>query len=323
MLRGTAADDVLRGLQGDDELRGLGGDDVLFGGFGRDLVAGGSGDDTLAGGADDDRLFGGGGSDRLTDGTGADRMTGGEGADVFRFVIDGKLDAIRDFGAATDRPDGVGSAATRTSISSTVVPGPCWSRRGRTSILVRGAAGMDLNPSDLTADGFVFGDEPDLDWVQWRTSDGGNGHWYCLVIDTQPVSWTEANARAQSLGDGKGHLVTLASASENDFVFERLASDPSAWNEYLGPYIGLYQVAGSAEPDAGWRWVTDEPLQFTNWGARQPDNAYEPGSWEDVGHYMGDPLTGEAPIQRTWNDVTPDNDIYAFVVEVDNPLSFA
>lgn len=39
-----------------------------------------------------------------------------------------------------------------------------------------------------------------------------------------------------------------------------------------GPYIGLFQPPGSREPKGGWRWVTDEPLNYTNWTNDQPNN---------------------------------------------------
>ena len=100
ILCGGSGDDVIDGLGGRDRLYGLAGDDDLRGGRNCDLVYGGKGDDLIDGGRGDDRLFGGGGADLVIDGQGADRLHGGADGDVFRFVLDGQCDRIRDFGPA-------------------------------------------------------------------------------------------------------------------------------------------------------------------------------------------------------------------------------
>ena len=45
--------------------------------------------------------------------------------------------------------------------------------------------------------------------VEWKKSDGGNGHWYELTIAN--VDWETANSLALARG---GHLVTLTSEAE-------------------------------------------------------------------------------------------------------------
>lgn len=321
-LLGSASADDLRGLGGNDTLLGLAGSDSLRGDSGRDLLKGGAGRDVLIGGSGDDRLYGGDGADRITDGSGRDALWGGSGADVFHFVKDRQLDRINDFGAG-DRIDLTAWGGVDYSDLHIVDggPGTVLVTSASESICVRGAVGTHLSAEDMTADKFIFGDG--LDWVQWRTADGGNGHWYALATSTSVIPWARANAEAEALANGSAHLVTLTSADENDFVFEHLASDPGAWNYNLGPYIGLFQVEGSAEPDAGWRWVTDEPLNYTNWSANQPDNAHDTERLEQWGHFIGDPDTGPV-IDRAWNDIGdgPPPGVLAYVAEVDNPLAF-
>ncbi|MEI7877664.1 MAG: hypothetical protein WCI96_07015, partial [Planctomycetota bacterium] len=126
--------------------------------------------------------------------------------------------------------------------------------------------------------------------VEWRVADGGNGHWYELVYEGHP-SWTQAMLLAEQRG---GHLATLTSQSESDLA-GRLSLGLSAM------LLGGYQDRSSpnyAEPGGGWRWVTDEPWVYTNWGTGEPNNASnghgDPGedylsSWTgDQGFRWGD-----------------------------------
>jgi hypothetical protein len=100
--------------------------------------------------------------------------------------------------------------------------------------------------------------------VQWRVEDGGNGHWYQLLVNQQTTFWEAASAATQR----GGHLVTVSTDAENAFV--RQIS--------LGHFVhfGAYQdpaVSGWAEPAAGWTWITGEPWRWSGWCPGQPDNA--------------------------------------------------
>jgi hypothetical protein len=104
--------------------------------------------------------------------------------------------------------------------------------------------------------------------VEWD-----NGHCYEAVL-AQGLSWEDAQADCEARG---GYLATITSAEENAFVFSLVSGDDDFWfidgfGNGLGPWLGGYQVSGSAEPDGGWRWVTDEPFDYTNWETGQPDN---------------------------------------------------
>ena len=88
--------------------------------------------------------------------------------------------------------------------------------------------------------------------VQWKVSDGGNGHWYAYF--SNPTRWSLAKPYAESIG---GHLVTVHSVAEASFV-RTLGSD-NCW-------IGLFQDRTAPEflePAGGWKWVTGEPVGFT------------------------------------------------------------
>ena len=106
--------------------------------------------------------------------------------------------------------------------------------------------------------------------VQWKVSDGGNGHWYQLVRtgkNAQHWFWSTAAAAANARG---AHLVTFSSDFESSAVYLRLglatATNCVAW-------IGFMQIPGSAEPGGGWRWVTMEPTEFLNWKPGYPDDS--------------------------------------------------
>ena len=99
--------------------------------------------------------------------------------------------------------------------------------------------------------------------IQWTT---GNRHYYEAVTFTQgTVSWQDARADAASrsyLGL-TGHLVTLTTAEENEFV--RNALSGSYW-------LGGYQDPNANLEDQGWRWVTGEQWSFANWEGSEPND---------------------------------------------------
>lgn len=65
--------------------------------------------------------------------------------------------------------------------------------------------------------------------IQWSSATGGNDHYYEFV--TTAVTWDSASADAQSrthLGLN-GHLLTLTSMAEKDFVNSSLLSGANTW----------------------------------------------------------------------------------------------
>jgi len=111
--------------------------------------------------------------------------------------------------------------------------------------------------------------------VEWKVSEGGNGHWYALSSDGG--SWEYAKASSEALG---GHLATIGQIAESNFI-----------NSGVGRgWIGAFQAANACEPGCAWQWVTGETWAFTRWSAREPNDS---GSVEDVVVTYGD---------GTWND---------------------
>ena len=144
--------------------------------------------------------------------------------------------------------------------------------------------------------------------MQWRIEEGGNGHWYQLFSRVNGRNWDGWVVETESRG---GHLVTLNSAAERDFVSSpRLfgSTAPSCVGGHA--LIGLFQPNGSAEPAGGWQWVTGEPFTFDQgwWGSLEdccPGSPYCAGQGEDaaaIWSWAGDCVSG-ASFAGKLNDV--------------------
>ena len=142
--------------------------------------------------------------------------------------------------------------------------------------------------------------------VQWS----GNGHWYEYRLGgggQDLAYWT-----AQADSDG-GHLVTLTSAAESAFA-ESLRDAEGPNTAYL---TGGYQDPSApdyAEPDGGWRWVTGESWDYTNWGvyegSQQPDDEPYWGiganvvglPWQTNGQWVDVPESIEWAAMIEWSE---------------------
>ena len=95
--------------------------------------------------------------------------------------------------------------------------------------------------------------------VEWKVSEGGNGHWYG-IDDQYTPNWKQARARATQLN---GHLVSLTSSAEQSFVSQFVTTrGMGSYDVWLGAYRD--EVAG-AGPTQNWHWVTGESWSFTAW----------------------------------------------------------
>ncbi len=121
--------------------------------------------------------------------------------------------------------------------------------------------------------------------VIWSAASGGNGHAYALV--SVGGEWTAARDFASSIvyAGAPGHLTTLGSAAEWNWLNGRFSFN----NAYLGGYQDS-TAPDYSEPAGGWRWVTGEPWQFTAWGGGEPNN------WGDGEEYL-------ETMGATWNDI--------------------
>jgi hypothetical protein len=129
---------------------------------------------------------------------------------------------------------------------------------------------------------------------------------YYQVVDDYMIPWSEANISASAAvleGCEYPHLVTITSQEEQDALLGFFGS------ALAGKWYGGYQAEGATVPDEGWNWVTEEPWDYTNWAAGEPNDAYVPGSeqylegWEDG---------------WTWNDEGNLFNISGYVIEYEN-----
>lgn len=163
------------------------------------------------------------------------------------------------------------------------------------------------------------GDEPVRTSVIWDESEGGNGHRYCVVATPDGITWVEASRRAVAMG---GHLATITSAAENEFIARLVNARPYTKESskysgtFSGPVVGCRQFDGAREPDGGWRWVTGEPVAYSNWNRIQPNEMT----------YSSKPLAGDQQCAAfwwsdhelgTWGDGGLQVDHPSFVVEFD------
>ncbi|MFZ4722639.1 MAG: C-type lectin domain-containing protein [Phycisphaerales bacterium] len=126
--------------------------------------------------------------------------------------------------------------------------------------------------------------------VEWKVSEGGNGHWYQLVI-SGPTTWSAARTASEERG---GHLVTVALASEEAFIAQLAAraSHPTAWVDdqavtAAGPWLGGYQPLGASSSQP-WAWVNGEPWNWTGWATGEPNGGFRPGeAWSCMLGFAG------------------------------------
>jgi hypothetical protein len=110
------------------------------------------------------------------------------------------------------------------------------------------------------------------DPIEWPVEQGGNGHFYELVVNS--LTWYEAEAAAASRtwAGAQGYLAVITSSEEHAWVWAALGQPFLA-------YLGGVQLQQSDPADVGWSWVTGEPWEFTNWGPNEPNDAGTGNEW--------------------------------------------
>ena len=144
--------------------------------------------------------------------------------------------------------------------------------------------------------------------------EGPNGHFYQVVMGST-LSWTQAkqNAEAATFNGVHGHLATITSAEEDQFI-ESLRQQ-AAPGGYGAVWIGGSQPGpNTATSTEGWQWVNGEgaiPMNgqegYANWQQGEPNDYNGPGSenYLSTGHFN----------QFGWNDEGHNGQIFGYVVE--------
>ena len=127
--------------------------------------------------------------------------------------------------------------------------------------------------------------------VEWKVSNGGNGHWYQGVVGS--ISWN--NARIAAIARG-GDLASIETLNEHNFIVSKIFSQkPSLFSNSWGPHIGGIQADGATEPSGGWSWVSGSALDCSI-GLCDMDNN------SDAQNRLAYDTTGEI---FAFNDVAP------------------
>ncbi|MFW6244415.1 MAG: hypothetical protein ACOC36_00870 [Fibrobacterota bacterium] len=100
-----------------------------------------------------------------------------------------------------------------------------------------------------------------------------NGHYYDVITFEGTISWEEARDRAESLTYNglQGHLATITSAQENEFIWRYLAAQSGV----SSLHIGAFQAPRTDDPAANWQWITEEEWNYTNWSSGEPNDFKE------------------------------------------------
>ena len=140
-------------------------------------------------------------------------------------------------------------------------------------------------------------------------------------ISEASISWEDARMQSESLG---GHLAVITSPEENELVWQGVYGNglnPGGTNNYQA-WIGLYQDFESpdyAEPNGGWRWVTDEAVSYLNWAANRPGNL-DQGYFVHMTDANGNCPEGDI-VCGTWDDsgISANLQSAFYVLEVESP----
>lgn len=146
--------------------------------------------------------------------------------------------------------------------------------------------------------------------VTWPASMGGNDHRFEVRVVEDPITW---EAAAQAAIDAGGHLATLTSSEENQFVFDLTRVTTGAWRDTtewnFGPWLGgRRSVANPSQ----WTWITGETWEFSAWFAGQPDSLTQ--------DYLLFGRGGRPPLP-VWSDANNGEDVRSFVIEYSSPCS--
>ncbi len=109
-----------------------------------------------------------------------------------------------------------------------------------------------------------------------------NGHEYKFI--DEDMTWKDARSACVALG---GHLVTITSAEEEDFIESQFGS----LCKNGGPWIGAYSNGAYGGDKDDWRWVTGEEWSYSNWEEGEPNNT------------SGSEWFASLRASMTWNDL--------------------
>ena len=150
-----------------------------------------------------------------------------------------------------------------------------------------------------------------------------NGHLYVLMRGGL-INRKSAAAISERCG---GHLATITSEAENNFIASLLNKDPRLFlmgydprgpvSYKMGAWIGLIQDPSGKEPRGGWKWENGEPMTYSKWYRDMP-NEDKPGDDYAMyyAHRQGKTDTKTQYVD-SWDDMGNSDGTYSFVLELE------
>jgi len=164
--------------------------------------------------------------------------------------------------------------------------------------------------STVTLNGVVFNLYSKYDFFTWKdlpadvkyermpikafTGPDGITHYYeAVYLPSGNLNWFQAAYLAQDAG---GYLASITSKEENAFVFNLVSDKKYFWffppydgrqpadhHEIgIGPFLGGYQPEGSPEPAGGWKWLSGDKWDYTNWAVDLNDGVIDKDPRDDT-----------------------------------------
>lgn len=158
--------------------------------------------------------------------------------------------------------------------------------------------------------------------VQWSSGSGANGHYYDLVFLSSTWEAARDDAATMMFLGATGHLATITSAEENEFIRSTFDAAADAflwigardddvegeWRWEVGPEAGtLFYNANLAIPE----------ILYANWGPAEPNND-TPANFpegEDVAAFNFGPITGSFTENGQWGDTKSFVVLSGYVIE--------
>ena len=132
-----------------------------------------------------------------------------------------------------------------------------------------------------------------------------HGHRYAIIEDPG-ITWFEARDICEQYD---GHLVTVTSEEENDFLISTFRES------IMAKWMGGYQPnpITEEEPNEGWEWITGEEWDYTHWRLNVPNNK------NGIEHYLGFKGFGKGGKLGDWQDFSYFHSLTGYVIEWDAP----
>lgn len=220
-------------------------------------------------------------------------------------------------GAASVTTDGDGNVSFDVTLTTTVPAG---------RIFTATATDPDGNTSEFSQSGTVEG----------PITQGPNGHYYQVVrtrfVAADLLAWDVAKVAAEqhTLGCFQGHLATITSRSEDEFIealrLQFVAGAPEHVNPHLAGvefWVGGFQLPNQATPKDGWFWINNEGAiagdnngpGYANWINNNPsDSPFGSGIENNIENHLAVGRLGSLG----WNDEgAAPGLVYGYIIEYD------